>query len=101
MMLPSQRTGQIIQAYLQEQSIHLDNVIYTSNMPAIMELVSMNYGVAFVFEPHLKHQRLGKEIDCYSFGNPRTTSNFVAAYRKGSYLPVYPKAFVELVRQLY
>lgn len=101
MMLPSQRTGQIIQAYLQEQAIHLENVIYTSNMPAIMELVAMNYGVAFVFEPHLKHQKIDGVIDCYSFGNPRTVSNVVAAYRRGSYLPVYAKKFLELVRQLY
>lgn len=101
MMFPSQRTGQIIQSYLLEQDIHLDNVMYTSNMPAIMELVAMNYGVAFVFEPHLKHQKTYGEIECYSFGTPRMVSNFVAAYRKGSYLPIYSKAFLELVRKLY
>lgn len=99
MMLPGQRTRQIVDKYLQDMGIQLNNVIYTSNLPAIMELVSMGYGVSFVFEPHLRHRVEARPISCYSFGEPRTTSHFVAAYRKGSYLPIYCRDFIEIARQ--
>lgn len=102
MMLPTQRTGQIVNDYLRREGIRFDNVIYTSNMSAIIELVGAGYGVAFIFEPHLSHHRsFARPIDCYSFGEPRMVSNFVAAVRKGSYLPIYARDFVELTRQLY
>lgn len=100
LMQPTQRTGQIVTAYLRQNNIHFDNVIYTGNMPAIIDLVAAGYGVSFIFEPHLRHCAAGKPIDCYSFGEPRTMSNFVAATRKGSYLPVCARDFIELTRQL-
>lgn len=81
--------------------MRFDNVIYTSNLPAIMELAASGYGVSFVFEPHLHHRIEKSPIDCYSFGEPKTTSSFVAAYRKGSYLSIYARDFIELTRQLY
>ena len=101
MMLPSQRTGQIVNDYLRHEGLQFENVICTSNMPAIIELVAASYGVAFIFEPHLRHHPMAHAVDCYSFGEPRMVSNFVAAYRKGSYLPIYAKDFIELTRQLY
>lgn len=101
MMLPTQRTGQIVNDYLHHQGIHFEHVIYTSNMPAIIDLVAAGYGVAFVFEPQLRHRSSGKPIDCYSFGEPRMVSNFVAATRKGGYLPIYARDYIELTRQLY
>lgn len=101
MMLPTQRTGQIVNGYLRHRGIRFDNVIYTSNMPAIIELVAAGYGVAFIFEPHLRHRTSGRPIDCYSFGEPRMASNFVAAFRRGGYLPIYARDFIELTRQLY
>ena len=85
MMQPEQRTRQIIDVFLRERGIVYDTVIYTSNLQAIMELVSMGYGVAFIFETHLRHRVPTQPIACYSFGEPRVLSDFVAAYRKGSY----------------
>ena len=101
MMLPSQRTGQIFEAISLEEDLHFNNIIYTGNIIAIMELAAAGYGVSFVFETHLRHRTSDRKIDCYSFGTPRTASKFVAAYRKGSYLSVYAQDFIELVRQLY
>lgn len=101
MMLPTQRTGQIVNDYLHRHGLQFENVIYTSNMSAIIELVGTGYGIAFIFEPHLRHYPVSKPVDCYSFGEPRMVSNFVAATRKGGYLPVYARDFVELARKLY
>lgn len=100
LMRPGQRTRQIVDDYLQHKGIQFEKVLYTSSLPAIIELVSCGYGAAFVFEPHLRHWQGRENIDCFSFGEPRITSNFVAAYRKGSYLPAYARDFIELLRRL-
>ena len=99
MMYPDQRTRQITDAYLQEHGIRFENVLYTSNLPAAMELVALGYGVAFVFEAHLRHRVETRPIECYSFGEPRTVTDFVAAYRKGSYLSRYARDFIEIARE--
>lgn len=100
MMRSSQRTRQIMEDYLKKHDITFENVMYTSNIPAIMELVSVGYGVSFIFEPHLRHHFHQNSLDCYSFGEPCIIANFVAAYRKGSYLPVYARDFIHIVRRL-
>ena len=99
MMQPEQRTRQIVDSFLHERGIRFENVIYTSNLQAIMELVAIGYGVAFIFETHLRHRAPTQSIECYSFGEPKMLSDFVAAYRKGSYLPRYALDFIEIARQ--
>ena len=98
MMRPDQRTRQIMDAILREQHLSFDNVLYTSNIHAIMGLVAGGYGVSFVFDTHLRHRAPGLPIDCYSFGSPRTMGDFVAARRKGGYLSRYAQAFIDTVR---
>ena len=98
MMRPEQRTRQIMDAILRENHIQFDNVLYTSNIQAIMGLVSAGYGVSFVFDTHLRHRGDGLPLDCFSFGDPRTTSDFVAARRRGGYLSRYARAFIDTVR---
>ena len=100
-LMPEQRTRQITDDYFRDNNLKFDNIMYTSNMSAIMELVAVGYGVSFIFETHLRHRTVAKPIDCYSFGDPKTCSDFVAAYRKGSYLPAYAREFIEIARQLF
>lgn len=99
LMMPEQRTRQIMDDYFQDHNLKFENIIYTSNMPAIMELVSMGYGVSFIFESHLRRRTKNLSIDCFSFGEPRMISDFVAAYRKGGYISNYARDFIEIVRQ--
>ncbi len=98
-VMPEQRTRQIADDYLRERSLLFRNVMYTSNIPAIMELVAVGYGISFIFESNLQHRVGQSPIDRYSFGEPRTVSNFVAAYRNGSYLPAYAREFIEITRR--
>ncbi len=99
MMHPEQRTRQIMDSILAENRIQFDNVLYTGNLQAIMDLVSLGYGISFVFESHLNHRAETRPIDCYSFGEPRVLCDFVAATRKGSYLPRYALDFIEIARR--
>lgn len=99
MMLPQQRTRQIVDGILRENQLRLDRVLVTSNIQAIMGLVAAGFGVSFVFDSHLKHRVDPQPIDCYSFGHPRTVHDFVAATRKGAYLSRYGRAFIDIVRE--
>ena len=99
MMRPQQRTRQIMDGILRREGIGFENVLYTGNIPAIMELVALGYGVSFVHESHLRHRSGTLPIDCFSFGEPRTVSTFVAATRKGSYVSRYAQDFIEIVKR--
>ena len=101
LMRPEQRTRQLTDALFQERKLRFDNVLYTSNLPAIMGLVSRGYGVSFIFEPHLRHRAERFALDCYSIGQGRVVTEFVAAYRKGSYLSSYARDYIRLVRDLH
>jgi len=100
MMHSDQRTRQITDTVFHDLGIRFDNVLYTSNLPAIIELVAKGYGISFVHETHLKHRAGNTPISCYSFSTGRIMSEFVATYRKGSYIPKYARDYIELIRDL-
>ena len=99
MMRPQQRTRQIMDGILREAGISFEKVLYTSNLPSIMELAALGYGVSFIHESHLRHRAGVQPIDCYSFGEPRVVTDFVAATRRGSYMSRYTQDFIDIVRQ--
>ena len=101
LMKPEQRTRQLVDTVIRDRNLRFENVIYTSNIPAIMGLVYRGYGVSFIFEPHLRHRAERFAIDCYSMGGGRVVTDFVAAYRRGRYLSGYARDYIELVRQLH
>lgn len=101
LMYPEQRTRQITDALFQERHIQFESMVFTSNLPAIMGLVARGYGISFVFEPHLRHFAELGQIDCFSIGQGRVVSDFVAAYRRGSYLSSYARDYIALVRDLH
>jgi DNA-binding transcriptional LysR family regulator len=100
MMHSDQRTRQITDSVFHDLGIHFDNVLYTSNLPAIIELVAKGYGISFVHKTHLKHRAGNTPISCCSFSTGRIMSEFVAAYRKGSYISKYARDYIELIRSL-
>ena len=101
MLHESQRTRRIMDHYLKKQNITFENVMYTNNIPAIMELIAVGYGVSFLSEPHIFYHSLEDSIDCDSCGETRMTSALVVAKRKNSYLPSYANDFIELTKRLY
>ena len=104
LLSPEQRTGQISRFYLKKNNISLENSITTNNMPAVISLTEQGWGVSFIFESHLRWHLPVPEIETFSFGsvdNPRVTSDFVAAFRKGSYISNYARDFVKIAARLY
>ncbi|MBQ7216312.1 MAG: LysR family transcriptional regulator [Synergistaceae bacterium] len=101
LLSPEQRTGQISRYWLKQAGIDLSNAIATNNMPAVISLTELGWGVSFVFESHLRWHSPKPEIDTYSFGDGRVMSDFVAAWRKGSYLSSYAREFIRIAGKLY
>ncbi|MBQ9008468.1 MAG: LysR family transcriptional regulator [Clostridia bacterium] len=98
LMHPSQRTRQIVDHILHDTGILLPNTLCTSNMSAIIGLVSAGYGVSLLLDSHLRHSQEFPSIDCYSLNLPQSHCRFVAATRKGSYISSPARDFIELVR---
>lgn len=101
LLSPEQRTGQISRYWLKKAGIDIANSITTNNMPAVISLTEKGWGVSFIFESHLKWHSPVPEIDTYSFGENKVMSDFVAAYRKGSYLSSYAREFISIAGKLY
>ncbi|MBQ7545217.1 MAG: LysR family transcriptional regulator [Synergistaceae bacterium] len=101
LLSPEQRTGQISRHHLKLAGIPLTNSITTNNMPAVMSLTEQGWGVSFIFESHLRWHSPAPEIDTYSFGDGKVMSDFVAAYRKGSYVSSYAREFIRIAAKLY
>ncbi len=99
LLTPSQRTRQITDNVLHAGRIQLSDTLVISNMQAIMGLVSSGYGVSFLFDCHLHHRVDSRPIECYRFGKKETLCDFVAASRKGSYLPFYAQKFIEIIKK--
>ncbi|MBR1709056.1 MAG: LysR family transcriptional regulator [Clostridia bacterium] len=98
LLMPEQRTRQIVDGVLRENRVKLENPLCTSNMQAIMGLVAGGYGVSFLFDSHLHHRLDSRPIECYRFGKTPVLCDFVAASRKGGYLPHYAQDFIDIVK---
>ena len=73
--------------------------LQTSNIAAKVQLVAKGYGCGFVTETHLKHIQPPPNIVCFSVGTDTcTTVDFVAAYRRGSYLPYHAQEYIKIVK---
>ena len=70
------------------------------NILASVELAAGGYGVTFVTETHLRHITLKAKPACFSIGNPKTMTSFVAAYRRGIYIPYYAQRYIQIVKEL-
>lgn len=99
MQIPGQRTRQTVDQLFKEYGLVPHIKLQTSNIPAEVMLAAKGYGCCFVTETHLKHIRLEENIARFSVGNPCTTVDFVAAFRRGSYLPYHAREYISIVRE--
>ncbi|WP_124064943.1 LysR family transcriptional regulator [Clostridium sp. E02] len=94
----NQRSRLTVDRIFQQVGFQPQRILITSNIRAGAELVSKNYGVAFVTDTHLKHMNFLDKLMCFSFGTPSTMVDFVAAYRKGSYLNHHANEYIKIVK---
>ena len=95
---PGQRTRQTVDMLLKSCGFTPYIKLQTGNIRASVELASKGYGACFVTETHLKHIGLESKLVYFSVGNPCTTVDFVAAFRRGSYIPYHAQEYIKIVR---
>lgn len=93
-----QRTRQITDKLFKEAGIKPNILLSVRNILASVKLAANGYGLTFVSETHLRHINLNVTPVRFSVGNPCTTAKFVAAFRKGIYLPHYTKEYIKIVK---
>lgn len=98
MQIPGQRTRDTIEQLCKKMDFTPTIRLETSNIPAAVQLAAKGYGCFFVTETHLSHINQTEPIACFSVGNPRTTVDFVAGFRKNSYLPYHAREYITVVR---
>lgn len=98
LQLPEQRTRQTVNKLLKEANFSPNIVLETGNISASADLVSKNYGICFITETHLKHIKTDKPLISFSIGSTRRTVDFVAAFRKGSYIPYHAQEYIKIVK---
>jgi len=96
---PDQRTRNTTDQLLQEYNIVPKVSLNIRNILAAVELAARGYGITFVGENHLRHINPKEKPACFSVGKPKTMTSFVAAYRRGIYLPVYAQRYIQIVRE--
>lgn len=98
LQIPGQRTRQTVNRLFRDTNFTPHIKLQTSNITASVELTSKGYGACFVTETHLKHIHLEKKLSYFSVGNPCTTVDFVAAFRRGSYIPYHAREYITIVK---
>lgn len=98
LQLPDQRTRQIENALFQEYGFSPKIMLVTRNIQASCLLASTGHGICFVSESHLKHIRFETQPVVFSVGNPCTTVDFVAAFRRGSYIPYHAQEYIKIMQ---
>lgn len=98
-LMKGQRTRETTDSFLKARKLDFKNVMYFSNIRAIVNLVAMGYGITFMFEPHILQTNLLDSIDLYHVLPESLTYDFVVARREGSYVPQYMRDFINLARE--
>ena len=98
LQIPGQRTRQTVDTLLKKCDFSPNIKLQTSNISAEVDLAARGYGACFVTETHLKHIAAGKKVVYFSVGDPCTTVDFVAAYRRGSYIPYHAREYIKIVK---
>lgn len=99
MQLPEQRTRQIVNRLFKEYKIQPHIKLQTRNISAGAELVSQaaTWPVLCLRDPFETYPA-DPAGPRFSVGSPNTTVDFVAAYRKGSYLPYHAQEYIKIVK---
>lgn len=98
MQIAGQRTRESVDQLCRTQGFEPKIKLETSNIPAAVQLAGKGYGCFFVTETHLRHITQSDPVACFSVGDPCTTVDFVAAFRKNSYLPYHAKEYISIVK---
>ena len=94
-----QRTRHIGERLFDENGMAPWVAVYVRNILASVQLAANGYGVTLVGESHMRHIKTDVEPVCFSVGRPCTKTSFVAAWRRGAYLPQFAREYIDIVQE--
>lgn len=74
-------------------------LFHTRNLEAACILASRGQCVTFTIEQYIKHTRFDTPPLLFNIGTPPCYRSFVAAYRKGAYLPNYAREMIKIAKE--
>ena len=92
------RLHSIVNNLLKDVGVTPNISFYTKNVEAACILASEGMGITFSGEHHIQHTKFNLPPAIFSIGRPCTRRTFVAATRKGSYLPHYAQDLINIVK---
>ena len=98
MQISGQRTRDTVDRLCRKAGFVPNVKLETSNIPAAVQLAGKGYGCFFVTETHLRHITNLDPVVSFSVGDPCTTVDFVAAFRKNCYLPYHAREYITIVK---
>lgn len=99
LQVPEQNTRHISDKILAEAGLTPKIRLESRNVWATVGLITAGYGIGFLSETHLCLLSRNQRPFCMSVGAPKVTMEFVAAYRKSTYLSSAAKDFIKVVSQ--
>lgn len=98
---PSQHTGKVERHIFEQADINPNIILETKNFEASVRLVSLNYGLTFICESHIKYISSENNLMFCSVGNPTINMDFIAAYVNKDYLSKYAKDFIKISKECF
>ena len=96
--LSSPTGGELMRMVFRENHFVPAQIQEHSNIRAALALAAGGYGVAFINGGFRAYFQKEYDFECYLLKEAVSPVRFVAARRKGTYVPQYAKDFIEMVR---
>ncbi len=74
---------------------------YSKSIESSCILAAEGYGLTLAGEQHIIHTKFDRAPAVFSVGDPCTRRTFVAAYRRGAYLPEYTQDFIRQMQAVF
>lgn len=98
---PTQRTYQIAMQIFRQAGFEPRVVLQLQSLMTTLAICAAGVGLCIASEHFSQYTLSGVEVAAYSIGEPRTTMNLVASYRKDARLTKYARKFIEVCRSAY
>lgn len=101
LLYPDQNTGAIALKLFEEYGMEPNILMHTRNSEMSIRLAMEGLGAAFAPESYyhyLKTQETAPSV-CLSVGEKKIENTLIAAYQKNRYLPLYARAYLEMIME--
>jgi DNA-binding transcriptional LysR family regulator len=97
---PDLTTGKIAESLLKIAGIEPEVLLWTRNSQTALNMAVSGTAACFSAESYVSTNHFSNPPFCFSVGAPKSETRLYAIYRKGKYLPIYARHFLEDVKEV-